>query len=226
MKIIIIILGIVILYNIYIFIKSLKYKEIDMFWFNFFKPILGLIFIIYYPFKRKNVEVLKNIEGPVIFCGNHIHIMDQCLAILCVKRPIHYMAKIEYFQDKKVSWFFKMMGCIPVNRQIHDDNAKSLAMNVLKRNLFLGIFPEGTRNKTDNVLLPFKFGAVSMAQKSNATIVPFAVTGKYKFRTKNLKINFGTPFKVGNMELEEANTKLYNEIFDLIMKENKGDKNA
>ena len=136
------------------------------------------------------------------------------------------MAKIEYFQDKKVSWFFKMMGCIPVNRQIHDDNAKSLAMNVLKRNLFLGIFPEGTRNKTDNVLLPFKFGAVSMAQKSNATIVPFAVTGKYKFRTKNLKINFGTPFKVGNMELEEANTKLYNEIFDLIMKENKGDKNA
>jgi 1-acyl-sn-glycerol-3-phosphate acyltransferase len=218
-----IILGILVLYNILILIKSLRYKELDMFWFNFFKPILGLVFKFYYPFKKENTEVLKNLEGPVLFCGNHIHIMDQCLAILCVKRPIHYMAKIEYFQDKKVSWFFKMMGCIPVNRQIHDENAKAMAMKVLERKLFLGLFPEGTRNKTEEILLPFKFGAVSMAKKSNATIVPIAVTGKYKFRTKNLKITFGEPFKVGEMELEEANIKLYNSILDMVIKEKHGE---
>ena len=189
-----------------------------MFWFNFFKPILGLIFKFYYPFKKENTKVLKDIEGPVIFCGNHIHIMDQCLAILCVKRPIHYMAKIEYFQDKKVSWFFKMMGCIPVNRQIHDENAKEKALSILNRNLYLGLFPEGTRNKTKEILLPFKFGAVSMAKKTNATIVPFGVTGTYKFRTKNLKVEFGKPFKVTDMELEMANKKLYNSIFDLVIK--------
>ena len=135
------------------------------------------------------------------------------------------MAKIEYFNSSKTRWFFKMMGCIPVNRQIHDDNAKSMAMSVLERGLYLGIFPEGTRNKTDSILLPFKFGAVSMAKKSNATIVPFAVTGTYKFRTKDLKVTFGTPFKVGDMELEVANTKLYNSVLDMIIKEN-GDKNA
>lgn len=136
------------------------------------------------------------------------------------------MAKIEYFQDKKVSWFFKMMGCIPVNRQIHDDNAKSMAMNVLDRKLYLGLFPEGTRNKTKELLLPFKFGAVSMAKKSNATIVPFAVTGNYKFRTKNLKITFAEPFKVDNMDLEDANSKLYNEILKIVKKEKSGGKNA
>ena len=112
-----------------------------------------------------------------------------------------------------------MMGCIPVNRQIHDEDAKKAALDVLNKGLALGIFPEGTRNKTKELLQPFKFGAVSMAKKTDATIVPFAITGTYKFRTKDLKITFGTPFKVGDMELEDANNKLYNEILDIIKKE-------
>ena len=82
------------------------------------------------------------------------------------------------------------------------------------------MFPEGTRNKTnDKLLLDFKFGTVSMASKTDATIVPYAVTGDYKFRSKNLMIRFGKPFKVGKMSLEEANEKLYKEI-ESLMKEN------
>ena len=129
------------------------------------------------------------------------------------------MAKIEYFESAKTKWFFKMMGCIPVNRRIHDDNAKEKALEVLNKGLALGIFPEGTRNKTKELLQPFKFGAVSMAKKTNATIVPYAITGTYKFRTKNLKVTFGEPFKVGDMSLEEANEKLYNIVLDIIKKE-------
>jgi 1-acyl-sn-glycerol-3-phosphate acyltransferase len=126
------------------------------------------------------------------------------------------MAKIEYFQDHKVSWFFKLAGCIPVNRQIHDENAKEKAIEVLEKGLALGIFPEGTRNKTKKLLQPFKFGAVSMAKKADATIIPYAITGTYKFRTKDLKVTFGEPFKVTDMELEEANKKLYNTVLKLI----------
>lgn len=219
MIVVYILLGLLLMYNIIILIKSLLRKEMDMFWFNFWTPILGLIFRFYYPFKVQNKEVLKGIDGPIIFCGNHIHIMDQCLAILCYKKPIHYMAKIEYFNDPKTRWFFRMMGCIPVNREIHDDNAKIKAMSILDRRLALGIFPEGTRNKTKELLLPFKFGAVSLASKAQATIVPFAITGTYKFRTKDLKITFGIPFEVDNMDLETANTKLYNSILDIVIRE-------
>ena len=79
---------------------------------------------------------------------------------------------------------------------------------------------KGTRNKTKDVfLLPFKFGTVSMAKKTNATIIPFGLTGDYKFRSKNLTIRYGKPFKVGDMNLEEANKKLYDEVENL-MKEN------
>ena len=109
-----------------------------------------------------------------------------------------------------------MSGCIPVNRQIHDDNAKNEAMKVLLDGKALGIFPEGTRNRTKEFLLPFKFGCVSMAKKTDAYIVPIGISGDYKFRTKNLVYLIGKPFKVGEMDLEEANKKLANEIGNLM----------
>ena len=67
----------------------------------------------------------------------------------------------------------------------------------------------------NNYLLPLKFGAVSLASKTNAFIVPYAITGKYKFRSKDLTINIGKPFKVED-DLEKANKKLDEEIKKLI----------
>ena len=58
-----------------------------------------------------------------------------------------------------------------------------------------------------------------MAKKTNATIIPFGLTGDYKFRSKNLTIRYGTPFKVEDNDLEKANTKLYKEV-ERLMKEN------
>ena len=213
-----IVLILIVVYLIFIAFKSFGKNEFNMFGFNFVKYTIGWFFRFWYPFKVENKNVVPD-EGPILLCGNHIHLMDQCLPILVTKRPVHYMAKMEYFTNPKTRWFFKLSGCIPVNRQIHDEDAKSAALEVLNKGLALGIFPEGTRNKTKELLQPFKFGAVSMAKKTNATIVPYAITGTYKFRTKNLKITFGKPFKVGDMELSDANEKLYNEILNIIKKE-------
>ena len=184
--------------------------------YRLFKPGLGLIFKLYYRPIIINKEAIPK-DGPIIICGNHMHVYDQCPVIISTKRVIHYMAKKEYF-DSKFKWFFEITGCIPVNRDIKDNNATSLALQVLKESGAIGIFPEGTRNKTKEFLLPFKFGAVSMAKKTNATIVPFGISGKYK-RGEKLIIRFGEPFKVGDMDLETANDKLYH-IVENLMKEN------
>lgn len=126
------------------------------------------------------------------------------------------MAKKEYFDNKKTSWFFKMVHCIPVNRKEKDPTATLKAINVLNNGGAIGIFPEGTRNKTNELLLPFKFGAVSLAQKTNSLIVPFGIKGSYSFRSKDLIIKIGKPFSIENMSLETANTLLYNKILSLI----------
>ena len=193
-------------------------KRIKETGYKFFKPILGPIFKMYYKPTIINAEVIPK-EGPILIVGNHKHLFDQCLAIIATKRVIHYMAKKEYWDSPKTRWFFNMVGCIPVNRQIHDSNAKEAAIEVLKNGGAIGLFPEGTRNKTKEFLLPFKFGAVSMAQKTNATLVPFGIAGDYIKGGKNLVITFGEPFKVAKEEsLEEANEKLRNEVGNLIKK--------
>ena len=181
-------------------------------------PLMRFLFKIYYNPKIENKESIPK-NGPIIIVCNHKHIYDQCLAIMATKRPIHYMAKKEYF-DGKFAWFFKLVGCIPVNRSIHDSNAKDKAITILNNGGAIGLFPEGTRNKTNDILLlPFKFGAVSMAQKTNATIIPSALTGDYKFHSKNLIIRFGKGFKVPkDMDLKEANARLQKEIEFMMIK--------
>ncbi len=189
------------------------------FLYRFGRFILGPIFKFYY---RPKIIGKKNIpkDGPIIIVGNHKHLYDQCLTIVATKRGIHYMAKKEYFDDAKVAWFFKGTGCISVDRAHGDKVAQELAISVLKDNGAVGLFPEGTRNKTDAILLPFKYGAVAMAKKTNAYIVPFGITGDYKFRSKNLTIRYGKPFKVNKMSLDKANEKLYQTVLGLIL-ENK-----
>lgn len=195
--------------------KKTRFK--GEFGYRLLTPLMRVLFRLYYNPTIINKEVIPK-GGPILIVGNHKHIYDQCLTIMATKRTIHYMAKKEYF-DSKLAWFFKFVGCISVNRSIHDKEATKQALDILKSGGAIGLFPEGTRNKTkDKLLLPFKFGAVSMASKTNATIVPFGITGDYKFRSKNLTIKYGKPFKVENMTLEEANNKLFEEVKNLITK--------
>ncbi len=196
--------------------KIVKMKKDKMYMYRFLKPVLGLIFKLYYnPTIIGKENILK--EGSILIVGNHKHLFDQCLAIIATKRPIHYMAKKEYFEGK-FAWFFKMVGCIPVDRSRKDENAKKKALEVLNNGYALGLFPEGTRNKTEQFLLPFKYGAVSMANKTDSYLVPFGITGDYKFRSKNLMIRFGKPFKADD-DLEKANKKLEAEV-EKLMREN------
>lgn len=190
-------------------------KKDKMYMYRFLKPVLGLIFKLYYSPTIIGKENIPK-EGSILIVGNHKHLFDQCLAIIATKRPIHYMAKKEYF-DGKFAWFFKMVGCIPVDRSRKDENAKKKALEVLNNGYALGLFPEGTRNKADRFLLPFKYGAVSMANKTDSYLVPFGITGDYKFRSKNLMIRFGKPFKADD-DLEKANKKLEAEVEKLMRK--------
>ena len=184
------------------------------------RVILGPIFKLYYNPTIINKEYIPK-EGSIVIAGNHKHLYDQCITIIATKRPIHYMAKKEYFDNKKVAWFFKGTGCISVDRKNKDPKAKQAALDVLNDNGAIGIFPEGTRNRTEELLLPFKFGAVSLAEKTDSYIVPFAITGDYKFRSKNLKITYGKPFKINDMTLEEANDKLYKKVEKLLKQNSK-----
>ena len=75
------------------------------FGYKFVRDVFGPVWSFYYNAKVVGQENIPE-DGSIVVVGNHIHIMDQCPAILSTKRMLHYMAKKEYF-DGKFAWFFK-----------------------------------------------------------------------------------------------------------------------
>ena len=156
-------------------------------------------------------------EGPVIFAGNHRHAFDPVVVMTHTKRIVHYMAKESLFKGIH-GFIFKQIGLIKVYRSRNNPEAISSAVELLKKGGTLGIFPEGTRNRTEDELLKFKHGAVTIAKQSNSVIVPFAIKGGYNLFRKTLTIEFGEPVDIRDMELDDANDYIRNEVLNLLRK--------
>ena len=176
------------------------------------KPLFKLVF-------RPKIIGRENIsaKGSVVIAGNHKHSLDPILIDVSTDRIVRTLAKKE-LHDGIFGFVFRGVGSIPVDLHSKENRAAlAAAVDVLKEGNVINVSPEAKRNYTDELLLPFKYGAVSMAQKSNSPIVPYAITGDYKLFSKNLTVVFGEPFYVGDMELYEANRELYNRILDLMI---------
>ena len=155
------------------------------------------------------------LDDGVILAGNHKSNLDCFLLIASTKRTIRFIAKKELMD--KCSWLFKAMAIIPVDRKKKNKDAVNEAINVLKDNGIIGIFPEGTFNDTEYVVRNFKMGAVKMAGDSNKKIVPFAIINKYKMFRKSVKIIFDKPYKIKNKnDLKSENIILMNKVIDLL----------
>lgn len=176
------------------------------------KPILK---ILYRP-KAYGTENIPS-EGPIIFAGNHIHAFDCVVVMTNTERIVHYMGKESIFKGLHGK-LLEAIGMIKVYRTKSNPVAVIEATRVLEQGGTIGIFPEGTRNRTNEELLKFRHGAVAIAQKANSPIIPFAIKGEYRLFRKGLTIEFGKPVDVSQMEKEEANDCIRNEVLKLLRK--------
>ena len=172
------------------------------------RPIIRFIMKFIFKAKYKGLENIPS-TGRVVLAGNHTNNLDCLLIISSTNRVVHFLAKDSLMKGlKKI--IFKNMGIIPVNRKIHDSNALVNAKNTLNDNKVIGIFPEGTINRTKDIIMPFKIGSVKMAYDTNSYIIPFIITGKYRLFSKDLEIEFLSPYKPVShtTDLTKANEKL------------------
>ena len=160
---------------------------------------------------------LENLpDKPYILAGNHRNMFDVVILITNIDDEIHFMAKKELFKVKILNSIFSKMGAFPVDRNSIDIKAVKESFRLLKSGEVLGIFPEGTRNKTDNILLPFKEGVSSIASKINVPIVPFGISGEFK-RNK-LRLNIGEPIFINKIEKEKQTEYLEEKVKELILR--------
>lgn len=178
------------------------------------RPLSALFKAVYKPTIIDKNNIPQN--GRIILAGNHTNYFD-CLLVGCAtERCVHYLAKDELMKGP-LKYIFKGLGIIPVNRRQKDKAALETAKSYLVDEKVIGIFPEGTINRTDDIIMPFKFGAVKMASDTDTPIVPFVIKGKYKPFEKNVKIKFFEPHKVSE-NLEDANNYLMNIVAEELAK--------
>lgn len=134
------------------------------------------------------VEGLEKIDtGKAhVYVVNHLSALD--IPVLYVYLPFQFriLAKIELFRYPFMGWHLRRSGQIPVVLENPKASIRSLhlAIDAVKRNMPLVVFPEGGRSP-DGQVQPFMGGAFYAAIKAQADIVPMALVGTYE----TLKMN-------------------------------------
>lgn len=143
----------------------------------------------------------------LILMGNHPNKLDPLL-LSCLSPDIRFAT-----QGKDRSYMFvKTVDCDLTSTQLaHMANA---FISLLEQNVMC-LFPEGEINNEEE-LKKFLPGALILAKRSGAKIMPFAITGSYNiFKREPLRINVGEPFIPTGMDERTLDTYLRNKIYEL-----------
>lgn len=178
----------------------------DTLFYSFAKKVIFCIGIILFRPRFKGLENVPE-TGGVVLAGNHTSNLDWLLHMMAIKRHVHFLGKIELYKGK-FSWLMKKMGVIPVDRSIHDKQAMRTAVKGLIQGKCIAVFPEGTINRTDDTIMPFKFGAVRMASLTGTPVVPFTIKGRFSLFGKGPILTFYSAIFPCGSDLTDYNDEL------------------
>ena len=171
-------------------------------------------------------------EGGAVVAFNHHSYFDFVMAaydiVLRLGRPLRFLAKREVWRSPWTGWIVRMGDAVPVDRgsAASRHGAFAAAVSALEAGDLVAIAPEQTISRSFD-LLPFRTGAVRMAQLAGVPIVPAAGFGTQRFAAKGQGIHFarripvlvryGEPFHVGPDEDPVAATARLQERFEALL---------
>ena len=160
---------------------------------------------------RNNIPL----DGGCLVAGNHLGIIDGPLIFCLIKRNDSTgLVALKHKKNPVIRFVVENVNGIWINREETDFKALKQARTHLKNGGLLGIAPEGTR--TDNhQLIQAKPGVAFLADKSDAMIVPMAVTGTENSLKKiltlqrpKISVEFGEPFYLPPLNRKDRDVSL------------------
>jgi 1-acyl-sn-glycerol-3-phosphate acyltransferase len=159
----------------------------------FGRPVFGGIVRMFTPLRVYGRERIP-MNGPLILCFNHFSWLDPWALGSVVPRTVYYVAKQEIHDNALIGPFVRFFGTSPIRRGESDREAIRVMREVVRRGDTLGMFPEGTRQKTEpgEVLS----GAALIAVQEQVPVVCGAIEGSQRWKLGNFEpvsIAFGEP---------------------------------
>lgn len=151
-------------------------------------------------------------DQAVLYIGNHRSYFDILLTYSRCPRLTGYVAKVEMLRYWLLRDWMKALYCLFLDREDMKAGLKTILQGIeyIKNGISICIFPEGTRNRTDQ-MMPFKEGSLKMAEKTGCPIIPMAITNSAEIFENHLPfirpcrviLEYGEPIYPKELSKEE-----------------------
>ena len=151
-------------------------------------------------------------DVPVMYAGNHASIFDVLITYTRVLNPTGFISKISVQKVPVLNLWMKRVHCLFLDR---DDVKQGLtvilaAIEKIKSGISIFVFPEGTRNRQPEKLLPFKEGSFKIASKTGCPIIPVSIVNTQeifeaqfpRLKKTTVVLEYGTPIYVKDLDKE------------------------
>ena len=165
---------------------------------KFYKRCYVIAYPVFMFFFRISITGIENInEGAALICANHSNMFDPVFIGLALGKndqPL-YIAKAELFNVPVLAWLLRGLGATGVDRTKADISIVKKSLTKLKAGAKVVIFPEGTRVAEESTDSSVKHGAIKIAERADAYILPVYIPRKKPVFSK-VRIVIGKPYKI------------------------------
>ena len=191
--------------------------DIARLWMNIWLRLVGC------PVKIKGREYFEKGRSYIVTC-NHNSLMDVPLSSPFIPGANKTIAKTS-FAKIPVFGFYYMKGAVLVDRKSEKSRKESFEKmkQVLKKGMHMCIYPEGTRNRTNEPLKKFYDGAFKLATDTGTAVIPAIIFNTRKavpvhksfyFLPHKLEMHFLPPVGVESKTSDELREEIFSIMKD------------
>ena len=169
---------------------------VPLFWWGVGKTLFAGVTRALVPIAVYGNERIPRVGGAVL-AMNHLSWVDPPVFGTVCPRRIVFLAKIEAHRAPGLGKVIRAFGTLPVRRGESDREAVRLAREAVRGNHLLGMFVEGTRQKSGEPGRA-KPGAAMVAIQEGVPVVPAAIFGSHLWRPGNfapVSVAWGEPMR-------------------------------
>lgn len=194
----------------------------------FVKAVGVPLFKLYFRLESEGAENIP-VKGSAIIVANHASFIDALFIAATVPRGVGFMMFDSFYKKTVINWFCRSTYCIPVPENESGHQALRQAIEYLKKNNALCIFPEAGRSD-DGRLKEGKTGTAFIALKTQIPVIPAGIVGNFRAYSRHhliprpykIIVRYGRPMifakknKISSEDLRNVTGKIMEKIRELM----------